>query len=588
MVTRVPEQQLQEVWSRGSNYGYRRRRLPYFVRTTTTIETGDQRYTEIVTFAAIDSYMKIMEIRKVREETAVGVRLTRILWIASNANQIWTQTKTVATLIPKETQQLTDFEFFTIYKGTKFHLPTGYKFKYYENAVECWIHNSIFQDARQLKILVQSNFQKFIRALSKIEKPTALDVTVDVNEPIQNVTPYADYESESEESEPDSDADSDHNGDGDSHSDSEGDRNNDGNCDDHLIHDRNDDRDVESNDDDEAGERSFAHDVWGDGEDSFIETKDAGGVCSSPLECCDGLRLLFGESNAGDGESKVDEGEVSIDSHASFVDWDDLGSTEDDENVIGETDEDSFIGELLNDSHGSSESWDGLACLFREENGIGEGENSFVKTNDAGGVCSSSLECCDGLRLLFGESNGGDDESSVDEGEVSIDSHASFVDWDDLGCLEEDENVIDKTEDSLVGDVLNDHASFELWDGLARLFREENGIGEGENSFASEDEGPGDSDRDENGCGQDENSFASEDEGPGDSQVDENGSSHAENSFVNEDPSDSQRDENVSDDGVVDCKPIKKEKKTKKRKNIITGWLCAKILKIFVKKTVLL
>ena len=117
--------------------------------------------------------MKIMEIRKVREETAVGFKLTSILWIASNADQIWTQTETVVTLIQRKNQQLTDFEFFTMYKGTPFHLPTGYKFKYYENAVECWIHNSIFS----------------FNPTRKIEKPTALDVTVDDNEPIQNVMP---------------------------------------------------------------------------------------------------------------------------------------------------------------------------------------------------------------------------------------------------------------------------------------------------------------------------------------------------------------------------------------------------------------
>ena len=113
------------------------------------------------------------------------------------------------------------------------------------------------------------------------------------------------------------------------------------------------------------------------------------------------------------------------------------------------------------------------------------------------------MEFCDGLRVLFGESNDGDDESTFYVGEVSIDSHALFVDWNDLGCLEDDENIIGETEDSLVCEVLNDshHGSFKLWDGVVRLFREENGIGEGLNSFASEDEGPGDSHGDENDCG---------------------------------------------------------------------------------------
>ena len=37
------------------------------------------------------------------------------------------------------------------------------------------------------------------------------------------------------------------------------------------------DGDTESNDDNKAGGRTFAHDVWGHDEDSFIEMKNASG-----------------------------------------------------------------------------------------------------------------------------------------------------------------------------------------------------------------------------------------------------------------------------------------------------------------------
>lgn len=68
---------------------------------TTTIETHNQRYVEyIATSESRREKMKLMKITKIREETVVGVRLTRVLYQANIRNQLYFETFTFAGLIP--------------------------------------------------------------------------------------------------------------------------------------------------------------------------------------------------------------------------------------------------------------------------------------------------------------------------------------------------------------------------------------------------------------------------------------------------------------------------------------------------------
>jgi len=47
--------------------------------------------------------------------------------------------------------QATESKFHTTFNGSLFHLPEEYKFKHYENLVECWVHNILVQDHHKKK-----------------------------------------------------------------------------------------------------------------------------------------------------------------------------------------------------------------------------------------------------------------------------------------------------------------------------------------------------------------------------------------------------------------------------------------------------
>ena len=170
------------------------------------IETENEKYGEITQIAerrrTAEKYVKI---RKIRQEMTWGVRVTKTLIICYCGPYVAYKESILAELVPPFQFYLRDKQFYTSYKGTPFRLPDGYTFKFYENAVECWHHNAILSDEKQLKMLVRYNFDKFVRALETIGEPTAATNQYDYETCVFSISPFS--ESEDEEGETDDEDD---------------------------------------------------------------------------------------------------------------------------------------------------------------------------------------------------------------------------------------------------------------------------------------------------------------------------------------------------------------------------------------------
>ena len=170
------------------------------------IETENEKYGEITQIAerrrTAEKYVKI---RKIRQEMTWGVRVTKTLIICYCGPYVAYKESILAELVPPFQFYLRDKQFYTTYKGTPFRLPDGYTFKFYENAVECWHHNAILSDEKQLKILVRYNFDKFVRVLETIGEPTAATIQYDYDTCVSSISPFS--ESEDEEGETDDEDD---------------------------------------------------------------------------------------------------------------------------------------------------------------------------------------------------------------------------------------------------------------------------------------------------------------------------------------------------------------------------------------------
>ena len=170
------------------------------------IETENEKYGEIVQIAerrrTAEKYVKI---RKIRQEMTWGVRVTKTLYIFYYGPYVAYKESILAELVPPFQFYLRDKQFYTTYKGTPFRLPDGYTFKFYENAVECWHHNAILSDKKQMKILARYNFDKFVRALETIGEPTAATIQFDYDTCLSSISPFS--ESEDEEGETDDEDD---------------------------------------------------------------------------------------------------------------------------------------------------------------------------------------------------------------------------------------------------------------------------------------------------------------------------------------------------------------------------------------------
>ena len=184
-----------------------------FNEVGTYIETENEKYAEIISMVerrrTAEKYLKI---QKVREEKTVGVRLTRTFFIYKRGNDFGYKKFVLVELVPPPKLYLRDKEFYTTYVGIPFRLPDGYTFKFYENAVECWHHNNILSDQKQLKILLRYNFDKFVRALETIDKPTATTRQYDYNTCMSSISPFSESDDEDSESDSDSDFEVEHNG----------------------------------------------------------------------------------------------------------------------------------------------------------------------------------------------------------------------------------------------------------------------------------------------------------------------------------------------------------------------------------------
>ena len=184
-----------------------------FNEVGTYIETENEKYAEIISMVerrrTAEKYLKI---QKVREEKTVGVRLTRTFFIYIRGNDFGYKKFVLVELVPPPKLYLRDKEFYTTYVGIPFRLPDGYTFKFYENAVECWHHNNILSDQKQLKILLRYNFDKFVRALETIDKPTATTRQYDYNTCMSSISPFSESDDEDSESDSDSDFEVEHNG----------------------------------------------------------------------------------------------------------------------------------------------------------------------------------------------------------------------------------------------------------------------------------------------------------------------------------------------------------------------------------------
>ena len=170
------------------------------------IETENEKYGEIIQIAERKrTGEKYVKIRKIRQEMTWGVRLTKTLIICYCGPYVAYKESILAELVPPFQFYLRDKQFYTTYKGTPFCLPDGYTFKFYENAVECWHHNAILSDEKQLKILVRYNFDKFVRVLETIGEPTAATIQYDYDTCVSSISPFS--ESEDEEGETDDEDD---------------------------------------------------------------------------------------------------------------------------------------------------------------------------------------------------------------------------------------------------------------------------------------------------------------------------------------------------------------------------------------------
>ena len=170
------------------------------------IETENEKYGEIIQIAERKrTAQKYVKIRKIRQEMTWGVRLTKTLIICYCGPYVAYKESILAELVPPFQFYLRDKQFYTTYKGTLFRLPDGYTFKFYENAVECWYHNAILSDKKQLKILVRYNFDKFVRALETIGEPTAATIQYDYNTCLSSISPFSEIEDEESETDDEDD-----------------------------------------------------------------------------------------------------------------------------------------------------------------------------------------------------------------------------------------------------------------------------------------------------------------------------------------------------------------------------------------------
>ena len=377
------------------------------------IETENEKYGEIVQIAerrrTAEKYVKI---RKIRQEMTWGVRLTKTLIICYCGPYVAYKESILAELVPPFQFYLRDKEYYTTYKGTPFRLPDAYKFKYYENAVECWHHNAILSNKKQMKILVRYNFEKFVRALETIGEPTAAKIQYDYDTCVSSISPFS--ESEDEESEADDEDDR-----------SEGEEQ------DHSINkiypfSFSGDEENESDDEDDRGEgeeqdhsinKIFPFSFSGDEENESDDEDDRG----EGEEQDHSINKIFPFSFSGDEESEFDsKSDCSDESKSNAALHHEVESDEEEEHDQSD-DELPRLITLISESDDESDDEDEDSEEGKQDHSIDE-ISSLSESDYEGSESDSKSDCSDEStsKAEFGHEGEPDEEEEHDQSDDDL------------------------------------------------------------------------------------------------------------------------------------------------------------------------
>ena len=538
------------------------------------IETENEKYGEITQIAerrrTAEKYVKI---RKIRQEMTWGVRVTKTLIICYCGPYVAYKESILAELVPPFQFYLRDKQFYTTYKGTPFRLPDGYTFKFYENAVECWHHNAILSDEKQLKILVRYNFDKFFRVLETIGEPTAATIQYDYDTCVSSISPFS--ESEDEEGE----------------TDDEDDRN-ESEEQDHSINkifpfSFSGDEETESDDEDKRSEgEEQEHSINKMFPFSFIG--DEGSESDSKSDCSDESKSVA-EFDDGDESDKEEEHDQSDDELPMMVTPFSESDNEESESYYESDDEDKYseggkhgdnsIVEISSFSESVYEGGESDSESHRSDEYKSVAEDDHEDEPDEEEEHDQSDDDLPMLIFQFSESDDEESESyngSDDEDEQSEEEELDEIteDQEEMYFAKEEDN--DKKFDSYDAPSLQllhcreevsqkcDAEEFEL--GI--LFGAEehdqnlNSVKVGSLCSLVEKVEPDDV-------------WDSEDESNKDQF----------NEIEAQGPPNQKQQQQHCSEHVMEHRP---SKNTKKRKNILMGWVCSRILKIFIKSQVLL
>ena len=539
------------------------------------IETENEKYGEIVQIAerrrTAEKYVKI---RKIRQEMTWGVRLTKTLIICYCGPYVAYKESILAELVPPFQFYLRDKQFYTTYKGTPFRLPDGYTFKFYENAVECWHHNAILSDEKQLNILVRYNSDKFVIVLETIGEPTAATIQYDYDTCLSSISPFS--ESEDEEGE----------------TDDEDDRN-ESEEQDHSINkifpfSFSGDEETESDDEDERGEgEEQEHSINKIFPFSFSSDEES--ESDSKSDCSDDSKSVA-EFDDGDEPDEEEEHDQSDDDLPMMVTPFSESDDEESESYYESDDEDKY-------SEGGKHGDNSIVEISSFSESVyegGESDSESHRSDEYKSVAEDDHEdepdeeeehdqSDDDLPMLIFQFSGSNDEESEsyngsdDEDEQSEEEELDEIteDQEEMYFAKEEDN--DKKFDSEDAPSLQllhcreevsqkcDAEEFEL--GI--LFGAEehdhnlNSVKVGSLCSLVEKVEPDDV-------------WDSEDE----SNKDQFNEIEAQGP-----PNQNKQQQQHCSEHMIEHRP---SKNTKKRKNILMGWVCSKILKIFIKSQVLL
>ena len=539
------------------------------------IETENEKYGEIVQIAerrrTAEKYVKI---RKIRQEMTWGVRVTKTLIICYCGPYVAYKESILAELVPPFQFYLRDKQFYTTYKGTPFRLPDGYTFKFYENAVECWHHNAILSDEKQLKILVRYNFDKFVRVLETIGEPTAATIQYDYDTCVSSISPFS--ESEDEEGE----------------TDDEDDRN-------------------ESEEQDHSINKIFPFSFSGDEETESDDEDER----SEGEEQEHSINKIFPFSFSSDEESESDSKSDCSDESKSVAEFDD-GDEPDEEEEHDQSDDDlpMMVTPFSESDNEESESYYESDDEDKYSEGGKHGDNSIVEISSfsesvyEGGESDSESDCSDEYKSVAED----DHEDEPDEEEDHDQSD------DDLAMLIFQFSESDKGErESYIGSDEEDEQSEE--EELDEITEDQE-----EMYFAKEEDNDKKFDSDDAPtlqllhCREEVSQKCDAEEFElgilfGAEEHDQNLNSVKVGSLCSlvekvepDDVWDSEDESNKDQFNEIEAQVPPNQKKqqqqhcsehvmehrpsknTKKRKNIFMGWVCSKILKIFIKSKVLL